>query len=166
MPETKTKSTTKTTSKATTSVDPVKNSTRLYRSQTDQMIAGVAAGIAEHFDLDPTLIRLAFVLITLIGGSGVIVYIILWIILPTRPNVSTEPEETIHENLEEIKDRAHAFATRTHTPHSRSLWGLLFIIFGLIFLLQNFGLFFHINLWQFWPIIIIIIGFSILSKDQ
>jgi phage shock protein C len=166
MPETKTKSTTKTTSKATTSVEPVKTSNRLYRSQTDQMIAGVAAGIAEHFDLDPTLIRLAFVLITLIGGSGVIVYIILWIILPTRPNVSTEPEETIHENLEEIKDRAHAFATRTHTPHSRSLWGLLFIIFGLIFLLQNFGLFFHVNLWQFWPIIIIIIGFSILSKDQ
>lgn len=55
---------------------------KLVRSRTDKKIAGVCGGIAEYFNVDATLIRLLFVLATLLGGPGVIIYIILWIIMP------------------------------------------------------------------------------------
>lgn len=57
---------------------------RLTRSTSDRMVAGVAAGLAEYFDVDPTLMRLLFVLFTLLGGPGLIVYIILWIVMPEQ----------------------------------------------------------------------------------
>lgn len=55
---------------------------KLYRSADNKMIEGVCGGIAEYFNIDPTLVRLAFVLLALAGGPGVILYIILWIIMP------------------------------------------------------------------------------------
>jgi phage shock protein C len=55
---------------------------RLTRAYDDKMIAGVCGGIAEFFNIDPTLVRLAFVLFTLAGGSGVLLYFVLWIIMP------------------------------------------------------------------------------------
>jgi len=55
---------------------------RLYRSKTEKMLSGVCGGIAELFDIDPTLVRLAFVVTTLWGGFGLIVYVILWWIAP------------------------------------------------------------------------------------
>lgn len=55
---------------------------RLTLSNTDSKIGGVCGGIGEFIGIDPTLIRLAFVLFTLAGGSGVLLYIILWVILP------------------------------------------------------------------------------------
>lgn len=59
---------------------------KLYRaSKKDSMIAGVCAGIAEYLKVDPTLIRLLWVLITLISfGAGVLAYLISWIIIPRR----------------------------------------------------------------------------------
>ncbi len=56
---------------------------RLTRSD-DRMIAGVAAGIADYFNIDPVLVRLIFVLLTLMGGPGLILYIIMWIIMPEQ----------------------------------------------------------------------------------
>lgn len=55
---------------------------KLARSTTDRMIAGVAGGLAEYFDIDATLVRALFVIVTLLGGSGVLLYIILWVIMP------------------------------------------------------------------------------------
>ena len=49
---------------------------RLYRSRKEKMFAGIAGGIAEYYDLDPVLVRIAFVLITLLHGAGLIAYII------------------------------------------------------------------------------------------
>ena len=57
---------------------------RLYRSN-DKMVAGVCAGIAEYFDIDPTLIRLGWVVLTFIGFSGLLAYIIAAIIIPKAP---------------------------------------------------------------------------------
>ncbi len=62
-------------------------SRRLYRSQTDRMIAGVCGGLAEFFDIDPTLVRLIFVLLTLMGGHGILLYIILWIVMPSENQI-------------------------------------------------------------------------------
>lgn len=58
---------------------------RLYRSVTDKQIGGVCAGLAKYFDLDPTLVRLIFIVIALAGGPGVILYIILMFVIPEEP---------------------------------------------------------------------------------
>ncbi len=55
---------------------------RLFRDPDQKMVGGVAAGMGAYFNLDPVWFRLAFVLFTLVGGSGVLLYFILWIVLP------------------------------------------------------------------------------------
>ncbi|WP_394280861.1 PspC domain-containing protein [Corynebacterium sp.] len=57
-------------------------SRRLVRSQTDRYIAGVCGGIAETYDINATLVRLLFAVATLLGFSGVILYIAAWILMP------------------------------------------------------------------------------------
>ena len=58
---------------------------KLYRSKKDRKIAGVCGGIAEYFDIDSNLVRLLTVLTLFLGGAGVVVYIIAWIIIPETP---------------------------------------------------------------------------------
>jgi phage shock protein C len=58
---------------------------KLYRSIEDRKIAGVCGGIGEYFDTDPTLIRLLVVAFVLAGGSGILAYILAWIIVPEAP---------------------------------------------------------------------------------
>lgn len=57
---------------------------RIYKSKTDEKICGVCGGIAEFFDVDSTLIRLAWVLFTALGGSGVIAYIVAALVMPEK----------------------------------------------------------------------------------
>ena len=58
---------------------------RLYRSKKERMVGGVCGGIAEYLKVDPAVIRLAWIVSTLIGGSGFLAYIICWIIIPENP---------------------------------------------------------------------------------
>ena len=58
---------------------------RVYRSRQDRMVGGVCGGLGDYFDVDPTLIRLLFVLGTLAGGPGVVAYLILLVIVPLEP---------------------------------------------------------------------------------
>jgi phage shock protein C len=58
---------------------------KLYRSQEERMIAGVCGGLAEYFDLDPTIVRIGWVIFILAGGAGVLAYILMAIIVPTKP---------------------------------------------------------------------------------
>ena len=55
---------------------------RLYKSSVNCMLCGVCGGIAEYFDIDPTLVRLAWILLTFFGGSGILAYIIAAIVIP------------------------------------------------------------------------------------
>ena len=57
---------------------------KLYRSKTDQKISGVCGGIAEYFGIDSTIVRLGFVLFTLAGGSGALVYIVASLVMPSE----------------------------------------------------------------------------------
>ena len=63
---------------------------RLYRSETDKILGGVCGGIAEVYDLDPTLIRLALILFTLMGGSGLLAYILAWLIIPSESEIKNK----------------------------------------------------------------------------
>jgi phage shock protein PspC (stress-responsive transcriptional regulator) len=58
---------------------------RLMRSSRDKKLGGVCAGLAEYFDLDPTIVRIVWLLAVFLGGTGVLAYIILWIVLPLAP---------------------------------------------------------------------------------
>ena len=62
---------------------------RLYRSH-NKIIAGVCSGIAEYFEIDPTVVRLGAVLFSLAGGSGILAYIIAAVIMPEKPEDFSE----------------------------------------------------------------------------
>ncbi len=64
------------------------NGKRLYRSKTDKQVAGVAAGLAAYLGLDVTLVRLGFVFLTLLGGPGLMLYVVMWLVMPEG-----EPDE-------------------------------------------------------------------------
>ena len=58
---------------------------RLYRSRTDKKIGGVCGGLGAYFDIDPVIFRLLWVAIALIGGVGLLAYVICWIVIPLAP---------------------------------------------------------------------------------
>lgn len=63
---------------------------KLYRSTKNKILGGVCGGLGEYFDIDPSLVRLLWLVVVFMGGSGVLIYIILWIILPEGENSSKE----------------------------------------------------------------------------
>ncbi len=67
---------------------------RLTRSSDDKMIGGVAGGLGRHLDVDPALVRLTFVILALFGGSGILLYALAWIIIPTDGDKVHEAEPT------------------------------------------------------------------------
>ena len=68
---------------------------KLYRSRTDQMIAGVCGGLGKYLGIDPTLIRLAFVLLLLFGiGSGLLVYLAMMLLVPLEPEGAAIPVQS------------------------------------------------------------------------
>jgi|SRR5690242_4799694 phage shock protein C len=68
---------------------------RLVRSSTDKKVAGVCAGLADYFDLDVTIIRIVWILAVLFAGTGVLVYLILWIALPLAPTPAVTSSATV-----------------------------------------------------------------------
>ncbi len=58
---------------------------KLYRSEEGKMIAGVCAGIGEYFNIDPTVVRLGFIIFACMGGSGILAYILASVIIPVKP---------------------------------------------------------------------------------
>lgn len=55
---------------------------KLYRSRSQRMLAGVCGGLAEYFSLDATLIRVLFLILAVFGGTGLVIYLVMWIIVP------------------------------------------------------------------------------------
>jgi phage shock protein C len=58
---------------------------KLYRNTQDKKLAGVCSGLAEYFDIDVTLVRVAFIVAVLAGFSGILAYILFWVIVPVKP---------------------------------------------------------------------------------
>jgi phage shock protein C len=142
---------------------------RLYRSESDRYIAGVAGGLAEYLQVDPTIVRIAF-LILAFWGAGVVLYLIMWLIVPTRGQASgvQSVEQTVRSNAHEIRDRAEAIGdqVRGSIPQGarQRNWGIILMLLGLGFLLSNFGLLHFISFDRIWPILLIAIGFLMLAR--
>jgi phage shock protein C len=62
-------------------MDPTR---KLYRSKTNRKLAGVCGGLAQYFNIDATLIRVLFVLLAVLGGSGLVLYLAMWVIVPNE----------------------------------------------------------------------------------
>lgn len=78
---------------------------RLYRSRTDRWLAGICGGIGLYLGLDPTIIRVLFVLFGLVIGGGILLYLLLWIVIPLQPESSAEPVNLV-ESQEELEPRS------------------------------------------------------------
>lgn len=104
---------------------------KLYRSRNNKMIAGVCAGLAAYFDIDPTIIRLAFVLLALFQGFGVLAYLILWIIVPLEgaadanldrehfTRVGAEMKEKAETVVHEIKKTVEEMKSKPDAPKGK-----------------------------------------------
>lgn len=62
----------------------------IYRSNQDYRLAGVCGGIAEYLGIDATLIRLVWILLTFLGGSGILAYLVAWVFIPNRPTTTSD----------------------------------------------------------------------------
>ncbi|HVD17137.1 MAG TPA: PspC domain-containing protein [Propionibacteriaceae bacterium] len=60
---------------------------KLYRSRSTRMIAGVCGGLADYFNIDATLVRVLFLLLAVFGGTGLVIYLVMWIIVPDTSKV-------------------------------------------------------------------------------
>jgi phage shock protein C len=100
---------------------------RLYKSRTNRMIDGVCGGIAEYFGVDPTLVRIAWVLLTILGGSGILLYIAAMIIMPTNPVFPP------------IQGQETAAPQSPSSSANQRFWGFLLVIVGAAWLMSNLG---------------------------
>jgi phage shock protein C len=75
-----------TTPDSTERVDTSSTERRLYRSNSQKVIAGVCGGLGEYFAVDPVFFRIGFAVLALGGGSGVLIYILLWLIVQPQPD--------------------------------------------------------------------------------
>jgi phage shock protein C len=134
-----------------------------YRSRKDKMIGGVAGGLAEYFDIDPTIVRIIFVA-GLFMGAGFLAYIILWIVVPEEPygidNVEQPDLKQENANKQTTND-PNAQAKSDHKSNRPHIFGAILIILGVLLLLDNFVRF-HV----FWPLLLILIGVGILLKSK
>lgn len=130
----------------------------LYRSSNQAIIGGVAAGIAEHLKTDPTLIRIIFAIIALFGGGGVLIYLILWIVLPSYETSHFEVPKNpnIKQDKESKETNKSNYSKPDHSNTGGLIVGISLITIGLIFLADRFLP--RIHFLDFWPLILLIIG--------
>ncbi len=141
---------------------------KLYRSSTDNVLGGVCGGIANHLDVDSTIIRLIVVATALFGGAGVVFYIIALFIIPIEPYreaIRHTYEEGTSIEGETIEDQIESELTdkRDNTNSSKALGGILIFV----------GLFLFVNIWfpyinwgKLIPFVFVLGGLYLLIRSQ
>jgi phage shock protein PspC (stress-responsive transcriptional regulator) len=148
---------------------------KLQRDENNKMIGGVAAGLAEYFDVDITWVRLGFILAVLAGLSGILAYIVLWIAVPAKP-FNPYANVTGDYKVYEEKTFSQPFSgSRAYTPfqpvkprndNGRLIGGTILIIIGGLFLFRQFHLLpFWVSFHKLWPLALIIPGIMLLIKS-
>ena len=149
---------------------------RLYRSRSDRMIWGVCGGMAKYFDMDPTIVRIIFVLLIFANGLGILAYIIMAIVVPLEGSKVSAPKEAIKENVEEIKETAEELGREirstfagedkpeaTNKIHQRrNILGIALIVVGILILMGSLNLFWWFRWGYLWPLILVAAGVIII----
>lgn len=136
---------------------------RLYRSRTDTVIGGVAAGLANYLNTDPALVRVGWVVLAIItNGVGVLAYLVCWVAIPEEPKVAAEPViGPDGEPVAVVEDAAPA-------PHRDGRAGIVvgvgLVLLGAWFLVREYLPPVNWNL--IWPVVLIGIGALILITSS
>jgi phage shock protein C len=145
------------------------NIKRLYRSDTDKIIFGVCGGLGEYMEIDPLIIRIIFIALTLAGGSGILIYLVLAILIPQKGTSKSANKQTVKE---ETGERAQNLATELKNGKTmasfRDIFGLIVVVIGIIILIKElfrFDIFNWINWGLIFALFLIFVGFRILSKQ-
>ena len=137
---------------------------KLTRNTSDKMVAGVASGLAQYFQLDVTWVRIAFALAAFFGGGGIWIYIILWIAVPEEAYNPFQYTD-YRVNPDEPNSTYNSFEKPKNNVNLSLIGGTILIGLGAYFLLEEFNIipnWFSIS--KLWPLVIIGIGLSILVK--
>lgn len=135
------------------SSEPVK---RVYRSKHDRMISGVCGGLADYFSIDVILVRILWIIITMFGGAGLLLYIAGIVIIPENP-----------DHFEE-----DTTASKPTKSDKTVFWGALLIIVGIALVFRQMGFFEYFHLfnipWQMiWAVLLILLGaFLLLNRKK
>jgi phage shock protein C len=157
---------------------------KLYRSAKQRVIGGVAGGLAEYFDIDPVIVRLVFVIVALAGGGGLLVYIILWIVLPentaqkysfqdtqpgfrpAEPFVKEDPPASGSTEWKESNTSSFQEPFKYAGREKRTgglIGGLVLITVGCLFLVDRFVP--SIDFGDLWPILLVVIGAVVIATN-
>lgn len=146
---------------------------RLYRSSSNSVIGGVCGGFAEYLNADPVIFRVLFVLAILIGGGGLLLYIILWIVIPLKETPiiqSTKYSSSTNNksNMENYDNNSEPNKQETDVNKKQkndgNLWGgMILITLGALFLIDRFVP--RIDFGDLWPLILIVIGVVLIMRN-
>lgn len=156
---------------------------RLYRSKKQRILGGVCGGIANHLDVDVTLVRLLWVLALLVGGAALIAYIVAWIIIPEEPGESTAghqrntapPTKQVESETDDGESETQpaeegregeGMRERPRQWGASSVLGWALVIIGAFLVVRNVWP--HTFWWiggNFWPLVLILIGIAVLVSS-
>lgn len=143
---------------------------KLYRSENDRILFGVCGGIGSYFDIDATLVRISFVLLTLASGLGILAYIIFWVALPReKTNREGDRVECLKEFATESGNHAKRIFDEAKEIRCNKRWkifGGFLIVLGFFILLDKI---FHMLGFPFarfilWPLFLILLGIFFLFR--
>lgn len=139
---------------------------KLYRSRTEKMLGGVCGGLASYAAIDPVIVRLFFVIFTLAGGAGVLIYLILWIVIPEEGKTAEEwSDQSASSRIGAVRDD-FIEAARKPNPQAVRYLGAAVIAAGVLLLLQNLDISW---LWWLkgdliWPLVLVAGGVLLLMR--
>ena len=135
------------------------------------MIGGVAGGLGEYFDIDSTLVRIIFVVSLFLGGTGVLAYIILWIVVPEEPWVfnmgqgEEKKDDTANPGSAKVPPDSDYLRALDERRQKRStVAGVILVVLGVIFLADNFVPRIHFS--DYFPLILVAIGIGLLINSK
>ena len=139
---------------------------RLYRSRTDTVLGGVAAGLANYLNADPALVRIAWaILVPITSGAAFLAYIVAWIVIPEEP-VTASAAGVVGDTTEGVDGpvaAAPAGPVRTDGGRAGLVVGIGLVLLGVWFLLRDYLPDIDWNL--LWPVILIGVGALILVSS-
>ncbi|MDD3711348.1 MAG: PspC domain-containing protein [Patescibacteria group bacterium] len=141
---------------------------KLYRSREDRVIWGVCGGLADYFVIDPLVVRLIFIALFFGGGSGLLIYIIFALVVPSEGEDSSKKKvntDKAEEFVGELGSRIKDLGSEVKVSDWRFILGLILVLIGFSSLFSNFTPFSFI--WDnFWPLFLVIIGLIILFNKK
>lgn len=141
---------------------------RLYRSEKNRILGGVCGGLGEYLNIDPLFIRIFFIIWTVLGEFSVLIYLILWVVVPNKTGSDAGERFSSSELGSRIRMVADEFRMIVHQPSPELITyaGVGLIGWGVYYLLRRFG--FPWFAWDYtaylWPALLIIAGIFVLVR--